>query len=251
MNYLNTFKKYIATVTKKDGNLLSEISKKNYIVKLKWLSKFFQDEYILTNELYEINDVVTLNNIDKLFKSNEKLRLTNKLGNNQYSASFHHYLRMINQILNSNVTYEKLYKNEIDILERESLSKSIEKRKMESVLNEKKYVSVLTRERHLDIKVYTKIRAKGKCDLCKKDAPFIDKNGHPYLESHHFVSLSNDGPDAIYNTVALCPNCHRKMHNLKDLGHEEAILKLAIEKYMNEEKDLEEKFLDYVKHFWN
>ena len=39
-----------------------------------------------------------------------------------------------------------------------------------------------------------------------------DKSGRPYLESHHVITLADNGPDAIYNTVAICPNCHRKMH---------------------------------------
>ena len=45
-------------------------------------------------------------------------------------------------------------------------------------------------------------------------APFIDKNGVPFLETHHIKWLSEGGDDSIQNTVALCPNCHRKMHSL-------------------------------------
>ena len=33
---------------------------------------------------------------------------------------------------------------------------------------------------------------------------------------HHIVWLSNGGEDSTDNTVALCPNCHRKMHILDD-----------------------------------
>lgn len=49
-----------------------------------------------------------------------------------------------------------------------------------------------------------------------ESAPFSDKNGQPYLESHHIEWLSNGGEDTIENTVALCPNCHRKIHLLDD-----------------------------------
>lgn len=45
-------------------------------------------------------------------------------------------------------------------------------------------------------------------------APFQNKDGEPYLETHHIICLSHGGPDTIDNTVALCPNCHRKMHVL-------------------------------------
>ncbi|WP_313667540.1 HNH endonuclease signature motif containing protein [Atlantibacter sp.] len=52
----------------------------------------------------------------------------------------------------------------------------------------------------------------GKCENCNSDAPFISINGEPFLEVHHVVSLSAGGPDTVDNCVALCPNCHRKMH---------------------------------------
>ena len=57
-------------------------------------------------------------------------------------------------------------------------------------------------------------RAKGICQLCNEPAPFIRKDGTPYLEVHHIVSLAEGGEDSLTNTVALCPNCHRKMHSL-------------------------------------
>lgn len=54
--------------------------------------------------------------------------------------------------------------------------------------------------------------ADGVCDLCAQPAPFMSANGRPYLESHHVDWLSKGGRDALDNVVALCPNCHRKMH---------------------------------------
>lgn len=57
-------------------------------------------------------------------------------------------------------------------------------------------------------------RAAGHCELCNEPAPFAKKSGEPYLEVHHIVWLAKGGADTIENTVALCPNCHRKMHVL-------------------------------------
>ena len=37
------------------------------------------------------------------------------------------------------------------------------------------------------------------------------------METHHIEWLSKGGSDTIDNTVALCPNCHKKMHILNDL----------------------------------
>lgn len=59
---------------------------------------------------------------------------------------------------------------------------------------------------------YAKRRSKGNCELCTNPAPFERKNGEPYLETHHIHWLANGGADSIENTVALCPNCHRRMH---------------------------------------
>ena len=61
-----------------------------------------------------------------------------------------------------------------------------------------------------------KRRANGHCQLCGKPAPFTYADGKPYLESHHIIWLANGGADTIDNTVALCPNCHRKIHVLND-----------------------------------
>lgn len=62
---------------------------------------------------------------------------------------------------------------------------------------------------------YAKRRAKGTCELCHEPAPFKTAKGMPYLECHHIEWLAEGGKDTIENTVALCPNCHRKMHTLK------------------------------------
>lgn len=60
----------------------------------------------------------------------------------------------------------------------------------------------------------TRKRAKGICQYCNQPAPFTDKHGKPYLEVHHIIWLSRGGEDSTANTVALCPNCHTRMHVL-------------------------------------
>ena len=61
---------------------------------------------------------------------------------------------------------------------------------------------------------YAKRRADGTCQLCNLAAPFRDRNGEPFLEIHHIIPLEEGGTDTIENVAALCPNCHRKMHEL-------------------------------------
>lgn len=58
------------------------------------------------------------------------------------------------------------------------------------------------------------LRAAGTCEDCKSLAPFKKRGtGEPYLEVHHVIPLSKGGDDTFDNTLALCPNCHRKRHH--------------------------------------
>lgn len=68
--------------------------------------------------------------------------------------------------------------------------------------------------RNASVAEYVKRLANGSCDLCTNAAPFLNKQKEPYLECHHIVWLARDGEDTVENTVALCPNCHRRMHVL-------------------------------------
>lgn len=58
--------------------------------------------------------------------------------------------------------------------------------------------------------------ADGVCQGCDKDAPFIAESGTPFLEVHHITRRSDGGADAPENVVALCPNCHRRVHEGRD-----------------------------------
>lgn len=84
--------------------------------------------------------------------------------------------------------------------------------------------------RSSEVSNYAKQRAKGICDLCGEGAPFMKPTGEPFLESHHVEWISAGGSDSIDNVVALCPNCHRKMHFLNNLEDRQK-LKQAIRKY--------------------
>lgn len=60
---------------------------------------------------------------------------------------------------------------------------------------------------------YAKRLANGICQDCKQPAPFVNRlTNEPFLETHHITPLAQGGPDTIENTIAICPNCHRKRH---------------------------------------
>lgn len=71
---------------------------------------------------------------------------------------------------------------------------------------------------------YVKKAANGQCDLCEQAAPFLKLNV-PFFHCHHVVWLSRGGPDIIQNAVALCPNCHERMHQL---DRDDDIRKLSV-----------------------
>lgn len=91
-------------------------------------------------------------------------------------------------------------------------------------------------DRDPSISAYAKLRANGICDLCGNDAPFKDSVGRPYLEAHHIKWLSKGGADEIDNIVALCPNCHRKIHVIGS-NKDEDLLVSRIKEYKIKEKD--------------
>ena len=77
------------------------------------------------------------------------------------------------------------------------------------------------------LKEMVKRIADGKCQYCGNNAPFFDQNNDPYLEEHHVKRLADGGSDTMDNVVAICPNCHRKVHVLNELKDQEFLLKVA------------------------
>lgn len=70
--------------------------------------------------------------------------------------------------------------------------------------------------RSRDVRDYVLARAKGRCEACKKPAPFATSSGRPFLEAHHIRRLSDGGPDDPRYVAGICPNCHRHAHHGSD-----------------------------------
>ncbi|MGN0421596.1 MAG: helix-turn-helix domain-containing protein [Lachnospiraceae bacterium] len=80
--------------------------------------------------------------------------------------------------------------------------------------------------------------SNGICELCGEQAPFYTRDGTPYLEAHFVQWLSDGGRATIDNVVALCPNCHKKIHILH--------LKEDIEYLRKEAAKHKEPTMDYM-----
>ena len=109
----------------------------------------------------------------------------------------------------------------IEVMEKEAVTlskKELYKRGKEGKCERRKPRTGETKvyDRDPYLKELVKRIAEGKCQYCGETAPFIDKNGEPYLEEHHVTWLARGGSDTIDNVVAVCPNCHTKAHVLDD-----------------------------------
>lgn len=69
--------------------------------------------------------------------------------------------------------------------------------------------------------------ANGICELCGQPAPFKNPDGTPHLEPHYIQWLMDGGKPELKNTVALCPNCHQKIHVLNSEQDIEHLRKIA------------------------
>jgi len=74
----------------------------------------------------------------------------------------------------------------------------------------------IVRQRSALIKEYVLRRANGVCEGCDGPAPFKTPKGEWYLEPHHITRRSDGGPDHPRWVIALCPNCHARVHRSSD-----------------------------------
>lgn len=61
------------------------------------------------------------------------------------------------------------------------------------------------------VRDYVIRRAQGKCEYCEVRG-FEMTDGSYYVEAHHVIALSAQGPDRVDNVIALCPEHHREAH---------------------------------------
>lgn len=158
---------------------------------------------VLTKAVYTYRGVVKL--VDKPYKS----RQLDDNGNMRDVWMFPVApVAEIGQNLSHELTEQEISKLSDKELARYTVVKNVKK--------EPKMTETVVYYRDPYLKQMVKRIADGKCQYCGEDAPFIDKQGEPYLEEHHVKRLADGGRDAIDNVVAICPNCHRKMHVLND-----------------------------------
>ncbi|EJQ03212.1 hypothetical protein IE3_05583 [Bacillus cereus BAG3X2-1] len=145
------------------------------------------------------------------------------------------------RLLNDDITFSKnvfLCKQEKEQKEARKLDyqELKERAKKATSGSNKRNIKTETYQRNGFVAEFSKRRANGICELCEQKAPFEDKKGKPYLESHHVEWLSEGGEDTIYNTVGVCANCHRRLHILNE-KNDVMKLKEKLRKYNKEDND--------------
>jgi 5-methylcytosine-specific restriction protein A len=76
-------------------------------------------------------------------------------------------------------------------------------------------VSVTAFSRDAGVVAWVLSNARGICECCGANAPFLRDDDLPFLEVHHLIRLADGGADTTANAVAVCPNCHRELHHGK------------------------------------
>ncbi|MDN5752555.1 MAG: HNH endonuclease [Nitrosospira sp.] len=82
-------------------------------------------------------------------------------------------------------------------------------------------------ERSSEVRRAVLERAAGVCECCSAPGFKMD-NGRIFLETHHVIPLSKNGPDEEWNVVAICPNDHRRAH----FGEDRAALRGQLLAYL-------------------
>jgi len=67
-----------------------------------------------------------------------------------------------------------------------------------------------------EVRAWVLNESAGNCEACGCPAPFTTEGNTPFLEAHHMKLLADHGPDVVENAVAICPNCHRRLHLSSD-----------------------------------
>ncbi|MBN2893295.1 MAG: HNH endonuclease [Bacteroidales bacterium] len=129
------------------------------------------------------------------------------------------YYIAVTKLICKKLPFQSVFEKEMDfeekIKESEKLTKEERLRRLSLAPKkpEKTLSSTVNFKRNPDVVVEVLLRAKGICECCKKNAPFVKrKDKSPYLEVHHIIQLSDGGDDTVQNAQALCPNCHREKH---------------------------------------
>ena len=108
-------------------------------------------------------------------------------------------------------------------------------------------------ERHpLDpaLKAETLLRDGYKCVCCGAGEGFPMRYALSFLQSHHKISVSNNGPDTADNIATTCQNCHTCIHTLLKSGMKFGISKASYDELPEETKETMKNIMKIARIDW-
>lgn len=210
------------------------IEKKNYVINLSKTDNPVTDEEILITQEefdYYVSKYISNNKQvieqmrkkSKKFETKESLEHENNIKEVQKYKNEHEIVEELTETQQEEIDYE--IERTYVILEKinyERKKKGLEPLSFNSNNYYDVYKAIIDYEEEKNIKI--KAKRDPKVALVTKNRTFYNNAYHCelcgieemnpiYLESHHFIPISQGGPDDVYNTVCLCSRCHKAIHN--------------------------------------
>lgn len=210
------------------------IEKKNYVINLSKTDNPVTDEEILITQEefdYYVSKYISNNKQvieqmrkkSKKFETKESLEHENNIKEVQKYKNEHEIVEELTETQQEEIDYE--IERTYVILEKinyERKKKDLEPLSFNSNNYYDVYKAIIDYEEEKNIKI--KAKRDPKVALVTKNRTFYNNAYHCelcgieemnpiYLESHHFIPISQGGPDDVYNTVCLCSRCHKAIHN--------------------------------------
>jgi len=179
---------------------LSPSTVAHYFDALNNISRRLKEKGLITNDIYEVLDVDTLEKLKDVLLSDPDFVDLNRRGNSMYSAGLNNYIKFAKGEDFATVK-EKINYLDIPVPKVPSTSAERTQWKRSSIL----------RTQAIEYAGY-------ECEINACHESFVaEKTKKPYMEGHHTLPMSlQDNFDVsldIYaNIVCLCPVCHRRIH---------------------------------------
>jgi 5-methylcytosine-specific restriction protein A len=187
--------KYLKEIRK-----VSDSTVNHYKDALKYISKYLVKKGMVSESVYEIQDIGELKIIRAYLYSDSDFIALDKRGHQMYSASLNNYYKFA-----EGEGFSNIYR-QIEVMDTEiPVSKKIEKK-------------VKNWGRSSIIKLQSIEAAGFQCEMNMEHKTFTAKStGESYMEGHHAIPMKAQEKfqcslDVYANIVCLCPICHRLLH---------------------------------------
>lgn len=185
----------------KNVRLASDSTVNHYLGALKTISGYLVEKDMLTESIYELNEVSELLLIRDFLFSQDDFVEKDERGNRMYSAGLNNYVRFAEGSEFEKATPSSIIQMDIEIPVGIKTELKDEQWKRSGI-----------------IKKQSIEMAKYVCEINGAHETFISAaTGHQYMEGHHAIPINKQGMfdkslDVYANIVCLCPICHRLMH---------------------------------------